>query len=388
MKIKQLPDDFIVEEIPSITFSKEKQDHQIYLMEKTEMDTFEALRRISNHFQIPTHDIGYAGLKDKHAITRQYISIPNKYHIDTKKLQSPILKIMGYHTSRLSIGDLSGNRFTIIIRDLTSKKIKEVTETTKAIQTYGVPNYFDSQRFGSVIHNEFIMKYILQNNFEKAMKIFLTFYEKHERKKIKDDKRSVEAHWNDLSKTKIRNTVFKNIINTYLETDDWQQAYMMVPRNLRELHKNAFQSYIWNECIKELLKKLLGPSNLFPIKYHVGTLLFYQQLTKQQAKLIPETFKTVSPKETYTALENDMISKVLFKQGIRQQDLDIKSKTGVYLSSLERQVILKPTEFSGTQPTKDPLNSSDQSMRNKVQISFILPKGSYATMITKGIFHK
>jgi tRNA pseudouridine13 synthase len=388
MKTKQLPEDFIVEEIPSITFSKEKQDHQIFLMQKTELDTFEALRRISNHFQIPANDIGYAGLKDKHAITTQYISIPNKYHIDTTKLQSPSLQFIGYHTNKLSIGDLVGNRFTITIRDLTSKKIKEITETTQIIQNYGVPNYFDSQRFGSVIHNEFIMRYILQNNFEKAMKIFLTFYEKHERKTIKDDKRTIESHWNDLSKAKIRNTVFKNIINTYLETNDWQKAYMMVPRNLRELHKNAFQSFIWNECIKELLKKIIGPTWLYPVKYHVGTLLFHQQLTKQQEKQTPETFKTISQQETYTTLEKEIISKVLSKQGIRREDLNIKKKTDVYFASLDRPVLLKPEDFNCTQPSKDTVNSSSQIIRNKVQINFILPKGSYATMITKGIFHK
>ena len=388
MKVKQQPSDFIVKEIPSIHFSKQKDTHQIFLMEKKEMDTFEALDTISKYFNIPKNDLGYAGLKDKHAITQQYISIPSKYRIDSTQITSLFLLFQGYHTKKISIGDLKGNRFTITIRDLTTKKIKEITDANNVVAQYGVPNYFDSQRFGSVIHNEFIMRYILQNNYEKAMKIFLTYYERYERKTIKDDKRTIEANWDTLEKIKVKNNMFQRILKVYLHTQSWQEAYKAIPHNLRELHKNAFQSYLWNECIKELLKQTLGSSNLYPVKYHVGTLLFYLHLNKDEKEKLAKTFKTISPQATYNTTEQKIISKVLSKQGIRLSDLDIKQKTGVYFTSHDRTILLYPTKFTYSQPTEDKLNSNLQCRRYKQQISFTLPKGSYATMVTKGIFHK
>ncbi len=387
MKVKQQPSDFIVEEITTITFSKERDAHQIFLMEKKDQDTFEAIDVISQTFHIPKQEIGYAGLKDKHAITCQYISIPSKYVIDCAQLKSPVLHFQGYHQKKLYIGDLQGNRFTITIRDLTQKKLKQIKETSLMVRTFGVPNYFDSQRFGSVIHNEFIMRYILQNNYEKAMRIFLTYYEKYERKSIKDDKRTIETNWEQLDKVHIRNIIFQQCIKEYLQTQSWHKAYLKIPHNIRELHKNAFQSYLWNECIKELLKQTLGSAHLFPVKYHIGTLLFYQKMPIEQEKNLPKTFKTISNIGTYSAPEKDIIDVVLSKQGIRLSDLDIKQKTGVYFSSIDREIILHPTDLIISIPIEDELNTNPHSPHHKLQISFILPKGSYATMITKGIFH-
>ncbi|MFH1013341.1 MAG: tRNA pseudouridine(13) synthase TruD, partial [Thermoplasmatota archaeon] len=317
MKVKQQPSDFIVEEITTIKFSTEKDAHQIFIMEKKEQDTFEAIDVISRTFHIPKQEIGYAGLKDKHAITSQYISIPSNYVIVSAQLKYPILHFQGYHQKKLYIGDLQGNRFTITIRDLTQKKLKQIKETSLMVQTYGVPNYFDSQRFGSVIHNEFIMRYILQNNYEKAMRIFLTFYEKFERKIMKDDKRTIENNWEHLEKVRIRNNIFQQCIKEYLQTQSWHKAYLKIPHNIRELHKNAFQSYLWNECIKELMKQTLGPTHLFPVKYHVGTLLFFQEMHLEQEKSIPRTFKTISNEGTYSTPEKNIIDVVLSKQGIR-----------------------------------------------------------------------
>lgn len=388
MKIKQQPSDFIVEEIATINFSKEKDKHQIFLMEKRDIDTFGALNIISTYFDIPIHKIGYAGLKDKHALTRQYVSIPSNFFIDWSQLTSPILHFRGYYYRKLHVGDLKGNKFTIIARNLTKKKIKQLARTSTSVQQNGVPNYFDSQRFGSVIHNEFIMRYIIQNNFERAMKIFLTLYEKYERKAIKDDKRTIDSNWEHLDTIQIRNNIFKRVVKEYLQTHNWQKAYLKIPHNLRELHKNAFQSFLWNECIKELIKQTFERTDLFPVKYHVGTLLFYLNMNTQQEKNLLKTFKTISPRGPYTKSERDIIDTVLSKQGIRLSDLEIKQKTGVFFSSREREIVLHPTEFTLSQPTEDELNRNPQNPHYKVSLSFILPKGCYATMITKGIFHK
>jgi tRNA pseudouridine13 synthase len=81
MKLKQLPDDFVVEEIPDYIVSSEKDEHTIFLLQKQEVDTFDAIRRIAQRLRISLFEIGYAGLKDKHALARQYVSIPTKYNV-------------------------------------------------------------------------------------------------------------------------------------------------------------------------------------------------------------------------------------------------------------------------------------------------------------------
>ena len=118
MKLKQQPADFIVEEIPDFTISSEKDEHTIFLLQKQEIDTFDAIRQIAKRLRISLFEIGYAGLKDKHALARQYISIPTHYNVQELKMDSLTLTFVGYYRKKIKIGDLAGNRFTIIVRDV------------------------------------------------------------------------------------------------------------------------------------------------------------------------------------------------------------------------------------------------------------------------------
>jgi tRNA pseudouridine13 synthase len=251
MKLKQTPYDFVVEEITNIDIFKEKKDHAIFILEKQEMDTFEALRLISNNLLISLFEIGYAGLKDKHGLTKQYISIPTKYNITSKKIEKIKLEFVGYCNKKIKIGNLKGNKFTITVRNIQKGDTPGIYSRAKKISEIGVPNYFDSQRFGSVIHKEFIARDLIQKNYEQAVKIFLTKYLKTERKKIKDEKRKILASWNNFEKIDIKNNVFKSVINEYKKNKNWLEAYRKIPPNLRELFLNAYQSYLW----KELLEK-------------------------------------------------------------------------------------------------------------------------------------
>src|SRR5512137_1583723 len=153
MKLKQQPDDFIVEEIPSIEFSSEKNEHSVFLLEKQEIDTFDAIRHIAKKLRISLFEIGYAGLKDKHSLARQYISIPTHYNVQGLNVDSLTLNFVGYHQKKIKIGDLTGNRFTITVRDIHENELADISRRAATIPVYGVPNYFDSQRFGSVIEN-------------------------------------------------------------------------------------------------------------------------------------------------------------------------------------------------------------------------------------------
>ena len=212
MKLKQLSTDFIVEEIPSIEISQEKDEHAIFLLEKKEIDTFDAVRLISKKLRVPLFEIGYAGLKDRHALAKQYISIPTHYKIQNTKIGTLNIHLVGYNRKKIKIGDLNGNKFTITVRDVKENELDNVSKRAETISCCGVPNYFDSQRFGSVIGNEFIAKYVIKKEYEQAVKRYLTAYLKSEPKKIKDEKRKILAQWNDLRNVTVWNKTFATVI--------------------------------------------------------------------------------------------------------------------------------------------------------------------------------
>jgi len=100
---------------------------------------------------VQERDVGYAGLKDRHAITRQWFSIylPKGETPDLTQLQHPEFKVLGQsrHVKKLRPGDLQGNRFHIVLRDVAGNH-DAVEANLKAIASQGVPNYFGAQRFG------------------------------------------------------------------------------------------------------------------------------------------------------------------------------------------------------------------------------------------------
>ena len=212
MKLKQLPTDFIVEEIPIIRIAQEKDDQSIFLLEKKGIDTYNAIHSIAKKLHIPLSEIGYAGLKDKHALTRQYISIPTHYKAQNTKIDALNIQLVGYHRKKIKIGDLKGNKFTIIVHDVKNSELDDVFEIAKTISRSGVPNYFDSQRFGSVIKKEFIAKYVIKEDYEQAVKLYLTAYFESEPRRIKDEKSKILARWDDLCNVAVGDKVFAIII--------------------------------------------------------------------------------------------------------------------------------------------------------------------------------
>ena len=161
-----------------------------------------------------------------------------------------------------------------------------------------------------------------------------------------------------------------------------------MPSSLKEIMISAYQSYLWNECIKQLLIRKIDKRKLYSIKYNIGSLIFYKSLTEDEAKNIPQTFKTISDQIEPTDFEAGIINKVLAREGIALKDFDIKKQTGNFFKTHERNVLLKPSDFRISSPVMDELNDRGRKNTFKITLSFVLPKGSYATVITKRIFNQ
>ncbi len=144
------PRDFTVEEIPLYAFSGEG-EHLILKVRKKELTTWEMLDIISGYIGIRRRDIGYAGLKDKHAMTIQSVSVPNKYREKLENFTHDKIKIleMVQHNNKIRVGHLKGNRFHIRLKKVLGVQKKKLDSVLKWIQANGIPNYFGEQRFGT-----------------------------------------------------------------------------------------------------------------------------------------------------------------------------------------------------------------------------------------------
>ena len=146
---KQSKDDFVVTEVPLYEFSGEG-EHVILKIRKKDLATWDALQIISEAVGCRNRDIGYAGLKDKNAMTVQYISINKSFEDKIDAFSHPQIKILEktYHNNKIKIGHLKGNKFFIRLKRVQPMHRMKLESALEKIVTFGMPNYFGFQRFG------------------------------------------------------------------------------------------------------------------------------------------------------------------------------------------------------------------------------------------------
>ncbi|HHH51374.1 MAG TPA: tRNA pseudouridine(13) synthase TruD [Campylobacterales bacterium] len=144
------PRDFIVDEVPLYEFTGEG-EHLIVHIRKKDMTTWEMIGVIARYLDIKVKDIGYAGLKDKNAMTMQYISLLAKGNEERlQNFSHDKIKILSVqrHNNKIRVGHLKGNIFKIRLKRVLGIQRDKLDSTLKWIKSNGVPNYFGNQRFG------------------------------------------------------------------------------------------------------------------------------------------------------------------------------------------------------------------------------------------------
>jgi tRNA pseudouridine13 synthase len=149
-EFRSRPEDFIVEELPAFEPSGEG-EHLLLTIEKRGMNTVFVAKQIAKWGGIPEMGVGYAGMKDRHAVTRQRFSVhfPKRVSPDLAGLQSDDLRVLehSWHNRKLPRGALAGNRFVLTLRNVAGDA--EAIETRlRLVRSGGIPNYFGEQRFG------------------------------------------------------------------------------------------------------------------------------------------------------------------------------------------------------------------------------------------------
>ncbi|HLD01175.1 MAG TPA: tRNA pseudouridine(13) synthase TruD [Candidatus Nanoarchaeia archaeon] len=348
-KLKQTTEDFQVTEITSLKIDKtnHRESYTYLLLKKKSRNTLDVIKQLAKKLNLKEKEIGFAGSKDKQAVTEQFISVPgtiSKEKLDQVKIDNCHLTIIGCGGQKISLGDLKGNEFVIVARNLPDKlKISPVEF---------IPNYFDEQRFSK--NNTQIGRLILKRKFKEAAE--LTGY--------KDSSAHLLSYPNDGI-----------------------GALKKLPPRLLRMYINAFQSYVWNETLSRYLELKAGElvktktSPLKRIKYSLGEFIFINlnaikdRDTEFRIPLVgfSTEFKDLILKET--------ITNILAEEEITIKEFIIKQLPQLTLEGEERRAWVKVEKLSIGKLMKDELNSG----RKKVKIIFFLGKGSYATIAVRAL---
>ncbi len=176
--------DFVVSEIPLYDFKGEG-EHLVLKIRKKDLTTWQMLKALSEQAGVKVKEIGYAGLKDKAGMTIQYISLPRKFEKDIERFSHEKIKILDttYHTNKIKIGHLKGNRFFVRFKKVSKVDAVKLENVLKIIEKEGFANYFGYQRFGNDKENFLIGKEILEGKRKERNKkmrnFFISAYQSH-----------------------------------------------------------------------------------------------------------------------------------------------------------------------------------------------------------------
>jgi tRNA pseudouridine13 synthase len=148
-RIKHIPEDFQVEEIPA--YEPSGQGEHLYLwVEKRDLGAEYFVRQVARRLGLAPGEVGTAGLKDRRAVTRQMVSVPDRCLDRLANLDGDGIRLLGQgrHTNKLRPGHLRGNRFRVLVRDVHPEASQRLPALLERIRSDGMPNYYGYQRFG------------------------------------------------------------------------------------------------------------------------------------------------------------------------------------------------------------------------------------------------
>ncbi|MFH1227839.1 MAG: tRNA pseudouridine(13) synthase TruD [Planctomycetota bacterium] len=398
MKIKQLPSDFVVREVSELKPGRIG-IYAVYELAKFDIGTIEAMDIISKFWAVSRKAISAGGLKDRHAQTAQLISI---YRGPDKDMTQDRfrLKYLGRAEHAIRPASFDANHFTITIRDLSKAEMDRITQRLDEVKRYGLPNYFDEQRFGSVrAGNDFAAKQLIRRDYEGALKTALTSTSGEDRKQVREIRIAIIQNWGKWAELMqlLPRSSERSIIN-YLrdhQPTNFRRGFELIDPKLVLLYLHAYQSYLWNKGLVRYLSDNSafstggGPasgwriphSEFMKIPYMLGEFVFYRQLTVEAL----ESLKGLSiPFMTHRTVYNDSAIRQIFEgilkeENIRVEDFKIRGMVKTYFRKGERNAIIFPDKLAVTAAENDELNKGKQ----KMTVSFEIPRGAYATILVK-----
>jgi tRNA pseudouridine13 synthase len=397
-RLKTLPEDFIVTEISDPPEPKENGKFVIAEVTTRNWETNRLIRLMSRNMGISRERIGFAGTKDKRAITTQLMS----FEMPIEKLQDVNLKDVEIKNAyigkrNIQIGDLIGNSFKIRVKecDAPPEKIKDtiISVVSEIKKMGGFPNYFGVQRFGVIRPITHIVgESLVRGDIEGAVRRYLSDPSEYEEEDVRNARMELVSRndWKELVKIMPDQLSFEKMMVFHLadNPDDWIGAIDVLPKNLQMMFVHAYQSYLFNMMLSKRMEiglplnipvvgDVVIPLDSNKIPLHENPIVSTEKnidLVTRQVRA-GRAYITISLFGSESLLAEgqmgDIEREIIKKEMIKAEDFIVPGLNHCS-SKGSRREILCPIKDIGYE-----LNEDGYS------ISFSLPKGNYATCLMR-----
>lgn len=253
--LKQRPEDFFVQELPLYDPSGEG-EHVLFEVQKVGLGTFEAIERMSKAFNIKPREFGYAGMKDKHAVTRQLFSVRGA--TEEAVMTTPVAGLTpqwaARHGNKLKLGHLAGNRFAVKVRDVEPTSVVRVRPMLARLEAAGLPNYFGEQRFGRRDDNDRVGAALLRQDAAAVVSQLLGSPTASDEYEEAQARMAVEeGNYREALELWPRRGAEQRVLARLAESGDPAAAVAGIDKKMRRLYVSALQSRLFNRVVAERL---------------------------------------------------------------------------------------------------------------------------------------
>lgn len=382
MKLKCQPEDFQVEE-QTRRIARERGPFGLYRLTKRSLGTPEAIDLLLRRWNLSRGQVSYGGLKDKHALTKQFMTIKNgpRRGVEFDNVQ---FEYIGQTDSPFEPNDIDANKFTLVMRQMTAADIAVAQDALRQVSEDGLPNYFDDQRFGSLGQsNEFIAVPWCQGNYERALWLALADPNDHDRPNDRAEKQLIRNLWGDWANLKAEMPRgSRRSIVTYLvdHPTDFRRALALMRSDLRGLWLSAFQSAAWNRLLAATLRDVCRPEQLFEVSFGERPAPFFQALDADQRGQLLD-LRLPLPSARLHLPDGPLLARlttVLAEFGLEPRTMRVKYPRDAFFSKGLRSAVYRPADVC-----YDSASDELYSGALKLTMSFVLPRGAYATILVK-----
>ena len=400
--IRNQYEDFYVEEIPEVIPNGEGPNVYIWI-EKLGRTTLDVVLDIARDLHIDRKRMGFAGMKDKKALTRQWICIAN---MDSEEQLQQVKDLEGtiYKTEflkvirgrkKLRMGQLKGNKFRILIKDLDDiENSADVADSVlKQLEVTGVPNYFGWQRFGKPRTNTHLVgEALIHNDLAEAVRRYIgnpTEEESKENQMARQayDDGNLEESLNLMGKgMRYEKMMIKELIRDSKKGELTDKSYMnalhALPKPLQRMFVHAYQSYLFNEAVSNRVSMGIN-------KYIEGDIVIdpeeriIRDKTPEEFQELIDNFQAnptcplYGTKVPYAGGEvGKMEENVLNNYNLTKEDFEVPKMPRLGSHGLRRSMRFQVWDASAT--------ATDEG----VLCEFSINKGSYATAVLREVMKK
>jgi len=381
--LKERPEDFNVTELPLYEPS-DQGEHVFCEIQKTGMTTFQVIDRLAAELHVSSRDIGYAGMKDAHSVSRQNFSILGTTPEQVMSLATPGMSILWAtrHGNKLRLGHLAGNRFVIKVRKVAPTDVVKLAEICKRLQDRGVPNYFGEQRFGYRADNDKLGAALVRGDDQGVLKLLLGT----PRKEI-DDPQSMQARAAfDAGDTEEAMRRFprrcgmeRRILAGLNKTQNPRAAVGKIDQRLRRLWISALQSSFFNQVVARRIDSLHQVlQGDLAYKHDSGAVFLVEDAVKEQPRADAFEISPAGPLIGYrlTMPQGDALKieqEVFDAAGIHAADFRVAGKLKV--KGARRSMRFRPKDME--------YSAGVDANGSYITAAFTLPAGAFATVVMR-----